>query len=102
MFTIAHLIIIDVFPLKTHALAGAIFNTVSQFGSTGGMAVMAVVSSTYSKRRGNVTQSDPDSLLYGYRAVFWSCFVLMCLTCFMAPVGLRTTRKLGGQVHSMV
>ncbi|KAF4629719.1 hypothetical protein G7Y89_g8419 [Cudoniella acicularis] len=62
-FTIAHLIVVDVFPLNTHALAGAVFNTASQFGFTGGLAVMALISSAYSKHMSDGTQDDPESLL---------------------------------------
>lgn len=95
IFTIAHLIVVDVFPPKTHALAGAVFNTVAQFGTSLGMAVMATISSAYTKRTAGLTKNSPDALIVGYQAVFWACFVLMCLTCFMAPVGLRRVGRLG-------
>lgn len=94
IFTIAHLIVVDVFPPRTHALAGAVFNTVAQLGTSVGLAVMSTISFAYSKHTPDVEDSR-DSLLQGYRAVFWTCFVLMCLTCLMAPAGLRAVGRLG-------
>lgn len=101
-FTVAHLIVVDVFPLNMHALAGAVFNTASQIGFTGGLAVMALISSACSKQMNDgIPGEDPESLLYGYRAVFWACFGLMCLTSSVAAVGLHAVRKLGGRTHRM-
>ncbi|KAL5352728.1 hypothetical protein ACLOAV_002676 [Pseudogymnoascus australis] len=100
-FTVAHLIVVDVFPLNMHALAGAVFNTASQIGFTGGLAVMALISSACSKQMNGGIREDPESLLYGYRAVFWTCFGLMCLTSLVAAVGLHAVRKLGGRTHCM-
>lgn len=100
-FTVAHLIVVDVFPPNMHALAGAVFNTASQIGFTGGLAVMALISSACSKQMNDGIREDLESLLYGYRAVFWACFGLMCLTSLVAAVGLHAVQKLGGRTHSM-
>lgn len=89
------------FPVNTHALAGAVFNTASQFGFTGGLAIMSFISSAYPKNVSGGTEHDKASLLGGYRAVFWTCFGLMCLTSLVAPVGLRAVWKLGTQRHSV-
>jgi hypothetical protein len=87
--------VVDVFPPKTHALAGAVFNVVAQLGTSIGLALMAAVSSTYTKSTRDAGEGGPEALLYGYRAVFWACFGLMCLSSLMAPFGLRSVSTLG-------
>lgn len=81
------------FPPKTHALAGAVFNVVAQLGTSIGLAVMAAVSSAYAK--GADAGEGEQDLLRGYRAVAWACFGMMCLSCCMAPFGLRSVGRLG-------
>lgn len=95
VFTVANLIIADVFPDETQALAGAVFHTVSQFGSAIGLAVAAVVS-------GNVTRGSLDmkkpaitALTDGYRAVFWLCFAAGLLASVIGLFGLRGIGRVG-------
>ncbi|KAF2001788.1 aminotriazole resistance protein [Amniculicola lignicola CBS 123094] len=97
IFTIAHLIVVDIFPPKTHALAGAVFNTVAQLGTSIGLAAMAAITAIYSKANPNGDAKNPENLLLGYRAVFWTCFMLMCVSCLIAPVGLRSVGRLGSE-----
>ena len=95
VFTIAHLIVVDVFPPDMHGLAGAVFNVVAQLGASTGLAVMSVVSSTYTQTALNIGRDSAEALLYGYRAVSWAGFSLMCLSCLIAPFGLRAVGILG-------
>ena len=46
MFTVAALVITDVFPEKTQALGGAVFQTLAQFGTSLGLAIMASISNS--------------------------------------------------------
>ncbi|KAK7707403.1 hypothetical protein SLS57_009273 [Botryosphaeria dothidea] len=50
LFVVSNLIITSIFPPSTQALAGAVFNTVSQFGTAVGLAIMGVISSNVIKR----------------------------------------------------
>ncbi|KAH8693030.1 putative MFS transporter [Talaromyces proteolyticus] len=97
LFTIGLLVVSDLFPTRTQALAGAVFNTVSQFGTSIGLTVMAVISSAttkhYSKSASN--SSSPDALLVGYRAGFWAAFAWMMIAFLIGAFGLRNIGKVG-------
>ncbi|KAL8837826.1 MAG: hypothetical protein Q9176_005460 [Flavoplaca citrina] len=95
LFTISSLIIVDVFPAKTHALAGAVFNTVAQFGTSLGIAIMAVVASNVTRESGNPNKESPAALMEGYRITFWLGFASMLLTGAVGIVGLRKAGKVG-------
>jgi hypothetical protein len=94
LFTMAHLIITDVFPSNVHGLAGAVFNTVSQLGASVGMSTIAIVSHSVTTSSQYADKHSPQALMEGYRAAFGVCFVLMVLSCFSA-VGLRPVGRLG-------
>jgi MFS family permease len=97
LFTVGLLIISDEFPGKTQALAGAVFNTVAQFGMSLGITVCQVVALTVNTREQG--QKPPDSaekdLLKGYQASFWSMFAFSISCAFIALGGLRKAGKVG-------
>jgi MFS family permease len=94
LFTIAHLIVTDIFPSNMHALAGAVFNTVAQLGTSLGMSVIAIVSSSVINSSLSPDKHSPEALMVGYRAAFALCFVLMLLSA-LTSFGLRTVGRLG-------
>ena len=71
LFTIANLLITSVFPAKTQALAGGVFNTVSQIGKAVGLALVAVIASTVTAESRFVDKLSPEALMEGYRATWW-------------------------------
>jgi MFS family permease len=85
----------DVFPKKKQALAGAVFNTVAQFGNSLGLAVMAIISSSVTRNSSFKSKNSPEALMLGYRAVFWASFVIMILACGVGWFGLRRVGKVG-------
>jgi hypothetical protein len=95
IFTVANLIITDVFPTNTQALAGAVFNTVSQFGTSIGITIAAIISASVTNKSSYQRKNSPDALMLGYRAVFWTCFGIMILACGVGAVGLRKVGKVG-------
>ncbi|KAI9674922.1 MAG: hypothetical protein M1822_008984 [Bathelium mastoideum] len=104
LFVISGLIITNTFPEGTQALASAVFNTISQFGTAAGLAVMAVISSSvsqdYAQRRDIPVETSaddysPDILLEGYRASYWACFGFSLLTCAIGALGLRGVANKG-------
>ncbi|PCG99259.1 Major facilitator superfamily domain, general substrate transporter [Penicillium occitanis (nom. inval.)] len=97
LFTVALLVISDVFPQRTQALAGAVFNTVSQFGNSLGLTVTAVISSLATKHAAASPADDqsPGPLLVGYRAGFWAAFAWMMCAFFLGGYGLRKIGKVG-------
>ena len=100
IFTVANLIITDVFPTQTQALAGAVFETVAQLGTSIGIAIMAVISASVTGRLSTPDKSSPDALMHGYRAVFWACFALMIITTFIGIWCLRGLRSIGRGVNA--
>lgn len=99
LFTMAHMVITDVFPPEMHSLAGAVFNAVAQLGTSLGMSLVAVVSAAVTRLLGEgggsgLEGGDPQTGLAGYRAAFATCFVLMVLSA-VAALGLQDVGRLG-------
>lgn len=103
LFTVGLIVVSDVFPEKSQGLAGAVYNTVSQFGLSLGTGVcqlvaLAVMDSTEGRGHGDTgTPSDEDvaDVLRGYRASFWTMFASMLLCVTIAVFGLRTAGTIG-------
>ncbi|KJK75561.1 hypothetical protein H634G_08925 [Metarhizium anisopliae BRIP 53293] len=93
LFTVGLIIISDNFPDDTQALAGAVFNTASQFGQALVLGVMQIVSTVVTKD--NSGKSMPMAVMEGLRASFWTMFGLMMVCTLWGAVGLRKTGKVG-------
>jgi hypothetical protein len=95
IFTVANLIIADSFSAKTQGLAGAVFNTIAQFGTSIGLTVFAIISSRVTQESSYNNKGSPDALMVGYRAVFWTSFALMMVAAAIGAWGLRKAGKVG-------
>jgi MFS family permease len=102
MVTVGMLIISDVFPDKSQALAGAVFNTVGQFGLSFGVGAcqliaLGVTGSEGQAKHGSATDElrEGDSLLRGYRAAFWTMHGSMIFCSVIAFFGLGRVGKVG-------
>lgn len=107
LFTVGLIIVSASFPEKTQALAGAVFNTVSQFGMSLGIGLCQVVSLAVmdngdgegsghgADHNDAFGGSDKGLLLDGYRASFWTMFACMILCTVLGIPGLRGAGKVG-------
>ena len=95
LFTIANLLITSVFPAKTQALAGGVFNTISQIGKSVGLATVAIIAASVTKESHYKDKTSPEALLTGYHATFWFCFGLVGLTISISAWGLRRVGMVG-------
>jgi MFS family permease len=104
LFTVGILIVSDEFLEERQALAGAVFNTASQFGMSLGMGMCQVVTLAVSSRGESFsaetsTNSDSKSrveqTLKGYQASFWTMFGLMVVCGLVGIGGLRKIGKVG-------
>jgi MFS family permease len=108
LFTVGLIIVSDNFPEKTQALAGAVFNTVAQFGMSLGMGSCQVVALGVQVKSGSAGSTghgdgesgafedqDDVALLKGYRASYWLMFGYMLVCMMIAVVGLRKAGKVG-------
>ena len=95
MFTVAALVITDVFPEKTQALGGAVFQTLAQFGTSLGLAIMASISTSVTDHSEYKVKMSPEALMKGYRVSFWVSFGWMLLACVIGGLGLRRIGKVG-------
>ncbi|KAH8766572.1 major facilitator superfamily domain-containing protein [Hyaloscypha finlandica] len=95
MFTIGLLAVSEEFPSHTQALAGAVFNTVAQFGTSLGLTLIAVVAASVTKNEGDRGMRREEELLAGYRAGFWTAFASMGLACIIGAFGLRKMGNVG-------
>lgn len=92
LFTVGLIVITDIFPDDTQALAGAVFNTSAQFGQALGLAVMQVVSTVVTAQSHS---PETQALLEGYRASFWTMFGFMLLCTVVSYLGLRKAGRVG-------
>ncbi|GAM91271.1 hypothetical protein ANO11243_093190 [Dothideomycetidae sp. 11243] len=97
LFTIGLLIVSDVFPRNTQALAGAVFNTLAQVGTSIGLCVMSVISNSVAEDSGYKDKTGPQALLEGYRATFWAQFAWSALAVGIGLFGLRKMDGFGGK-----
>ena len=95
MFTVAALVVTDVFPEKTQGLGGAVFQTLAQFGTSLGLAIMASISSSVTDHSEYKVKTSPEALMKGYRVSFWVSFGWMLLACVIGGLGLRRIGKVG-------
>lgn len=95
LFTVGLIVVSDVFPTQTQALAGAVFNTVSQLGVSIGLTTISVISTTVTKDSGLPNKESPEALMKGYRASFWALFAWMVTACVVGGFGLRRIGKVG-------
>ena len=93
LFTVGLVLITEVFPEDTQGLAGGVFNTASQFGNAFGLAVVQIVSALVTKSR--VKAGDPNALMEGYRASFWTMFAIMMVCFCWGVVGMRKIGRIG-------
>ncbi|KAK4498918.1 hypothetical protein PRZ48_009428 [Zasmidium cellare] len=85
----------DVFPVKTQALAGAVFNTMAQVGSAIGLTATSILSSSITKKSHSSDQNQSVALMEGYRVAFWMMFGFMAFSCLLALGGLRKLGRIG-------
>lgn len=109
LFTVGLIIVSDNFPEDTQALAGAVFNTVAQFGMSLGMGSCQVVALGIQDKEGGSAsagaghgasnsafeEQNTGALLKGYQASFWLMFAYMIVCIVLAVVGLRKAGKVG-------
>ncbi|KAI8187973.1 hypothetical protein KHU50_001096 [Colletotrichum sp. SAR 10_65] len=96
LFTVGLIIVSEAFPEDTQALAGAVFNAASQFGTSLGLATMQVVAGVVTKKAA-AREAPIDALLLGYRASFWAMTGFMVLCFALGLVGLHKTGKVGNK-----
>lgn len=95
LFTTSNLLITSVFPAKTQALAGGVFNTISQIGKSVSLALAALITNSVTARSSFADKQSPEALMKGYHATFWFCFALNAATIFVSVLGLRKIGNVG-------
>ena len=89
LVTVGMLIVSDVFPDKSQALAGAVFNTFAQLGASIGICVMSVISASVTAKSKIEDKNSPAALMEGYRVSFWTLFACMLAAAVIGGLGLR-------------
>jgi MFS family permease len=94
LFTVSNLVISDAFPPEMQSLAGGVFNEVSQFGNSVGLAVTAAIAASITDRS-STSESNEDALMKGYRAAFWTIFTGTAVVVVVSAFGLRKAGFVG-------
>jgi hypothetical protein len=87
LFTVSNLVISDAFPPEVQSLAGGVFNEVSQFGNSVGLAVTAAIAASITDR--STSERSQDASMKGYRAAFWTIFAGTVVVLAVSLFGLR-------------
>ncbi|KAK1756632.1 major facilitator superfamily domain-containing protein [Echria macrotheca] len=95
LFSVGLIVVSEVFSDDTQSLAGAVFNTAGQFGTSIGLALIGIVSETFTQRSRHPDKTSPEALLDGYRAAFWTAFGWMLMIGVVALVSLRKVDRVG-------
>ncbi|WPH00642.1 general substrate transporter, protein [Acrodontium crateriforme] len=98
LFIVGALVIAGNFSENKQALAGSVLNTVYSFGTSVGLGVMALISSSVTDESHYDNKDAVPALLEGYRATFWTCLGLSVLCCLIGTFGLRGIGKIGLKV----
>ena len=93
LFTISNLVISEAFPADLQSLAGGVFNEVTQFGNSVGLAITGAISASVTEHS-NVDDTRL-ALMKGYRAAFWTIFAANITVIFIAWFGLRKVGIVG-------
>lgn len=95
LYTVSIIVVSDSFPSHMQALAGAVFNTLAQLGTSIGLTSVSVVSSSITAASSYNDKTGPEALMQGYRAAFWMIFSLMAVSLIVGAYGLRRLGKIG-------
>jgi MFS family permease len=102
LITVGMLIVSDVFSDSQQALAGAVFNTVGQFGLSFGVGLCQLIALGVTGNKGaghgssdGAQVPEGKTLLKGYRASFWTMHAFLVLCAVLALFGLRKVGKVG-------
>ena len=93
LFTISNLIISDAYPPEVQSLAGGVFNEVSQFGNSVGLAVTAAIAASVTEH--SDIADHKTAMMTGYRAAFWTIFAATSLVIILAFFGLKKGELVG-------
>lgn len=95
LFTVSNLVITSVFPAKTQALAGGVFNTIAQIGKSVGLATSGLIAASVTENSKWADKQSPQALMEGYRAAFWYTFAVSVGTALLFSWGLRGIGRVG-------
>ncbi|KAJ4303381.1 hypothetical protein N0V90_002274 [Kalmusia sp. IMI 367209] len=95
LFTVSNLVITSVFPAKTQALAGGVFNTIAQIGKSVGLATSGLIAASVTENSKWENKESPQALMEGYRAAFWYNLAGSIATALLFSWGLRGIGRVG-------
>ncbi|RAQ57206.1 aminotriazole resistance protein [Aspergillus flavus] len=96
LFTVSIILIAGVFPAETQGLAAGVFNTVSQIGTSFGLAIVALISNQVTDQQSQIEdKGSPEALIVGYRAAFWTLFGMNVASLVVILFELRKVGNIG-------
>jgi hypothetical protein len=98
LYTISNLAITSLFPVRTQALAGGVFNTLAQIGNSVGLAVTSIIAASVTAAERAKGDAPTLSLWSGYQASFWTCFAVCVASSLICAGGMRGLGKVGLKV----
>ncbi|PON27761.1 integral membrane protein [Trichoderma gamsii] len=96
IYTIANLVVTSAFPAKTQALAGGVFQMLSQIGKSIGIASTSIIAQQVAAS--SQSSNANEALLQGYKAGWWYNSGLRFVAALLSFWGLRNVGKLGVKI----
>ncbi|UKZ61475.1 uncharacterized protein TrAtP1_002741 [Trichoderma atroviride] len=96
IYTIANLVVTSAFPTKTQALAGGVFQMLSQIGKSIGIASTSIIAQQVAAS--SQLANANEALLQGYKAGWWYNSGLGFVAVLVSFWGLRNVGKLGVKI----
>ncbi|KAI0503099.1 integral membrane protein [Xylaria bambusicola] len=95
LFCVGVITVSEVFPRDMQSLAGAVFNTAAQLGTSLGLALTSLLSESVMHTAEWHGDQMSAALEKGYSAAFWLAFGLLLFVCALAVIGLRRFGRVG-------
>lgn len=97
LFCVGVITVSEVFPRDMQSLAGAVFNTAAQLGTSLGLALTSLLSESVMRAAELHGDQTSAALGKGYAAAFWLAFGWLLFVCGLAVIGLRHLGRVGLQ-----
>ncbi|ROV94780.1 hypothetical protein VMCG_08887 [Cytospora schulzeri] len=91
---VSNIVISEAFPDDLQSLAGGVFNEVSQFGNSVGLAITAAVAASVTAQEPS-TDDRVAALMEGYRMALWTIFAATVVVLLVTSTGLRKAGTIG-------
>lgn len=94
LFTVSNLVISEAFPDDVQSLAGGVFNEISQFGNSVGLAITAAAAASVTAHQ-PPSEDGVGARMEGYCMALWTIFAATVVVLLVTSTGLEKAGTIG-------